>query len=464
MKFDKTTIISFLILITGLILEAFGVRCSCIYLTIIYLYLIYATVKKYGITHSYSLFLFSFGVFLMGRVFLDVLGVLEVNHATKWQDYYLTNETVVIVNTSMALSLIFIYVGLNSRIKKILSKVSSEQINNLYSFTKKFIFLLIPFAIVKLYFDFSQIRAGSYTDLYLGLERSPFIIRAGWYLATLTLPILLANTLNKKQFKIFLLIFLLINCFDFLQGSRGALLRPGIFFLWYYYKVIAQKKANSIIVSIIFILFAFVGNMVLEMRGDQQGNSSGPLGKVMYVFESLGGSYYFNVYYVDFHKEIDGIDQLYVIGPVLDGILGFIDRDYRGQSEYRVKKGYGLSHKMTYYIAPTSYQEGHGLGCSYIAEIYSTAGLLSLILFSFFIGKFLGFVELNLNNSPVVRVISWSWIQSLAFMARGELLSFTINMSFTLIIFYLLLNILKRRKRSCSHNQNELSKRTCFQN
>ncbi len=438
MRFDRLSSVSLIMLSVGLLLEAFGVRCSCIYLTVLYFFLTIESSMKYGITHSYTLFLFSFGVFLMGRVFLDVLGIMEVNHATKWQDYYLTNRTVVTVNTSMALSLIFINLGMNSKIKILGKKINQDRLDKIYFFTKRFVFILIPFAVIKLYFDFSQIRAGSYTDLYLGLNRSPLVIRAGWYLATLFFPILLADTLNKKQFKTFIIVFVLISFFEFLQGSRGALMRPGLFFLWYFFKVISRKKANSLVVTVVFILFAFVGNLVLEMRGDQQDGYAGPLGKVMYVFESLGGSYYFNAYYVDFHEDIEGVEQLYIVAPVLDGLLGFIDKDYRGQSEARIKKGFGLPHKMTYYIAPTSYSEGHGLGDSYIAEIYSTLGFLSVIIFSFFIGKFIGFIEMNVIYSPVVRIMSWYWIQALSFMPRGDVLSFTINMSFTLVIYYFL--------------------------
>lgn len=448
MRFDKLSSVSIIFLFVGLVLEAFGVRCSCIYLTTIYLFLTIASIKNYGVTHSYSLFLFCFGVFLMGRVFLDVMGIMDVNHATKWQDYYLTNKTVVTVNTAMALSLIFINLGINSKIKRVESRFSQEKLDKIYVFTRIIVFILIPFAIIKLYFDYSQIRAGSYTDLYLGLDRSPFIIRLGWFLVTLLLPILLANTLNKKQFKFFIIVFILANFFEFLQGSRGAILRPGMFFLWYYFKIISKKKAKSFVVITLFVLFAFVGNLVLEMRGDHQDNNTGALGKVMYVFESLGSSYYFNAYYVDFHKEIDGIEPLYIVSPVLDRLFGFFDRDYRGQSEARIKKGFGLSHKMTYFIAPTSYSEGHGLGDSYIAEIYSTFGFLSVALFSFFIGKFISFVEINMTNSPVVRIVSWYWIQSLSFMPRGDVLSFTINMSFTLIIYYFLTSyILGSRKR-----------------
>ena len=446
MKFDKTSTISLLILLTGLLLEAFGVRCSCIYLTIIYLFLTITSIKSLGNTHSFTLFLFCFGVFLMGRVFLDVLGILEVNHATKWEDYYLSNKTVVIVNTSMALSLIFIRIGLNKKNNPPSSSMDTETQEKICKFTKALLFILIPFAIAKFYFDFSVVRSGSYTDYFLGEQRSPFIIRAGWYMATLLLPILLINTLDKKSFKFYLALFLVLNFFDFLTGSRGALIRPGMFFLWYYYRVISKKKVNNAIILAVFILFAFVGNLLLEMRGDKQEKTGGSLAQVMYVFESLGGSYYINAYYVDFHDKLDGVEPLYIVGPIIDGVRGFFDRDLRGQSEERIVKSYGLSHKLTYYIGRTSYLEGHGLGSSYIAEIYSTAGLFSVIFFSLVIGWIMKYVEINATYSPYARIMSWFWIQSLSFMPRGDPFSFLINYAFALVILQIIKIAVTNRK------------------
>lgn len=447
MKFDRISILSLIILAIGLVLEFVGFRCSCIYLSILYLFFVIISIKKYTLTHSFSLFLLCFGVFLMGRVVLDALGVLEINLATKWHIYYFSDRTIRIVNTSMALSLIFIYIGLESKGKTTKRKISQERLNKIYVLTKRMVIILLPFAIAKLYFDFSQIRAGTYTDLYLGLERSPLVVRAGWYLATLLLPILLANTIGKKQIKIFFFLFVLVNFFDFLQGSRGALLRPGMFFLWYYYKVISEKKASNVAIISVFIVFAFVANVILEMRSDEEREQTDALGKVMYVAEGLGSSYYFNSYYVECHKEIKGNEQLYVVGPVIDFFVGLFDRDLRGQSETRVERCYGLSHKITHYIAPQMYADGHGFGCSYIAEIFSTAGFISLILFSLLIGKFIRFVEDNVKTSPTVRIVSWFWIQNLMFMPRGDLFGFVINMSFSLILFRLIFLVTQDFKR-----------------
>lgn len=448
MKFDKDSKITLAILIIGLLLEVAGVRCSCVYLTIIFLYLLITSTKKYSITHSYTLFLLCFGVFLMGRVILDALGILEINLTTKWQIYNFSEHTIFVVNTSMALSLIFIQVGLSGKAKIVYSCTDQENIKRLFTISKRIVIILMPFAVAKLLFDLLQIRAGSYTDLYQGLQRSPLIIRAGWYLATLILPILLADTLNRKNFKIFVILFVLLNFFDFLQGSRGSLLRPGMFFLWYYYKVVSKKRASNIIVISIFIVFAFVANFILEMRSDEKSSSSGAFNKVMYVAEGLGSSYYVNAYYVECHKEINGIDQLYVIGPVVDGFVSFFDHDLRGQSEARISKSLGLSHKLTYYIAPQMYLDGHGFGGSYIAEIYSTAGFVSVIVFSILMGRFMRFVEENITRSSVVRIMSWFWIQSLMFMARGDLLGFVLNMGFTLILYKILLSLSKKRRSS----------------
>ena len=446
MKFDMVSIISLAILAGGMVLEAIGIRCSCIYLAIIYFYLLITSSKKYSITHSYTLFLLCFGVFLMGRVILDALDVLEINLTTKWQIYNFSEQTIFIVNTCMALSLIFIQVGLEGQAKIVYNRTNQENIKRVFTISKRIVLLLMPFAVIKLFFDFLQIKAGSYTDLYQGLQRSPLVIRAGWYLATLILPILLADTLNKKKLKNFITLFVLLNFFDFLQGSRGTLLRPGMFFLWYYYKVVSKKRASNIIVISIFIVFAFIANFILEMRSDEESSSSGAFNKVMYVAEGLGSSYYVNAYYVECHKEINEIEQLYVIGPVVDGFVSFFDHDLRGQSEARISKSLGLSHKLTYYIAPQMYLDGHGFGGSYIAEIYSTAGFVSVVIFSILIGRFMRFIEENIIRSPIVRIMSWFWIQNLMFMARGDLLGFVLNMSFTLILYKILLSFSKIKR------------------
>lgn len=448
MKFDRVTIISILGVVLCLILEIFGVRCSCIILTSIYFLLLISSVKKYSATHSYVLFLLWFGIFLMGRVFLDVLGIIEVNHATKWMDYYLTNKTVVIVNISMALSIIFINIGINSKVKIVKNSISEEKLSRFYIYTKRLIIILIPFATIKLYYDFSQVLSGAYTDLYMNVVKSPFIIRAGWYLATLAVPLLLANTLNKKQFKTFVVLFVLVNFFSFISGARGGVIYPIMFLLWYYYRVISKEKLKTAKFLLFLVFINVLAGVIMTFREGKQEGYSGPVGSMMYIFETIGGSYYFNAYYVDFHDELDGIDQLYVIGPVIDGYVSFFDRDLRGQSEARLKKGLSLSQKMTYYISPKSYDDGHGLGSSYIAEIYSTAGFFSLIFFSFWVGKFIAFVEFNVDKSPIVRVISWDWIINLIVFPRAQFLSFLINMIFTLLLFKILFALFNRQNTS----------------
>jgi oligosaccharide repeat unit polymerase len=438
----------YLLLLLGLapisILELNGYIISQYYLLIIYAIVLYNSVKKYSSSNIYVLFLYSFGVFLLGRVILSVFGSSSLDFADKWMNYWLSPKTTLIVNVSISCSILSSALGyslpLPYKYNSQLNYSNNSGNKNRYFVYRKalvIIIVLIPFTLLKLYYDYSQVSHG-YTDLYAGLNRSPFMLRVSWYLTTLLYPILLIYVPTKKKFAFLISLYIFLNLLEFMQGARGSLFRPLLFFLWFYYNVLSAKKIKLRVMLIIMISLSMLSTILLAFRGDDSRVDATPLSSLNYVITSLSGSYYITAYYVDFKDNLLGKSNLYVFGPVIDFPLSFIDSDLRGQSEKKVEKTHLLSHKLSYELSPRAYLSGHGIGGCYIAEMLSLGGIFTVILFSFFVGRFSTYITMTAPVNNISRIMSWYWVQNVIWMARGELLAFIPNMLLTLFLFWVL--------------------------
>ena len=407
-----------------------NVEVSKYNLLLSYIVIMIYALKKYSRTHSLIIFLSFDGIFVLGHLMLDILFDIPLRQATKWNNYLLSENTYLTINSSYTLSLIGILIGttLKIEIKKSFKQVNKNSVLKVVRFL---IYVLAPLAIYKLYYDFIQISSGGHYLLYSGLQRSPFVFRISWYVVQMLLPILLINIKTKKEFYNYILLYSAINMFAFLRGSRFLFLIPLIYFVWFYYKFISDKDIKiSYLVIFVITLFSlssisnYYSKRTTSIRTD-----------ILFSTLDLGGSYYIHGYYIDFYDAIINPSRLLIFGPVTDYIQRLYDDDIRGHNYERVRKSYSLDHKLTYAVSQNAYLQGRGLGGSYVTEFYAAFGLLSVFIFSIILGFVIIHMETAVMVSDSYKIISWYWIGSLAFMPRSDTFAFMMSSLITLLLY-----------------------------
>ncbi|PQB07823.1 hypothetical protein BST83_12165 [Polaribacter filamentus] len=387
------------------------------FLFITYIFIVISSIKHFSYFHSLNLFLYAFGLFLMGRIFLDIFLGIPSEFADKWNNYWLSSYTIKEVNNSLTLALIGTGIGA-SFYKKI--KLKKDKNKSIIRPLKIIIYILIPFCLAKLWLDYAQVRDGGYITLYTGLKRSPFYLRASWYLLVTIFPLLLTDINNKKQFKYLVLLFIIIDGLNILQGARGALFRPLAFFIWYYYKFISIKKVKLIKLAYFSIIIIFSSVLLLQLREKDTKVDN----VLFYVMQSLSGSYYTHAYFIDYSNNFVNPSNFYILAPVVDYVKYLYDPDLKGHTLKRVEKTLSLDHKLTYEMATTSYLSGHGLGGSYITEMYALGGKMGVFLISILLGYSIIYLENLFVIAETTRYIAWFWIGNLVWMPRAGLLDF----------------------------------------
>lgn len=413
---------------------SYDVEISKYYLVFVYISAMAFIIRKYSVNHSLTIFMGTYGIFIMGHVFMDIFFNIPLRLATKWNYYLLSEETYVTVNSSYSLAIIGVILG-TSIIKNKLNEVRITKNGAAIKILRYSIIIMAPIAIYKTFIDYQQIVSGGYLTLYSGLVRSSLFVRLGWYYVVIAMPILLLNITDKKSFKRYILLYSAINIFGLVRGDRFSFVIPILYFIWFYYKYISKyrmKKQYIVIVVVLIFLVSSLSNYNSKRQVKIETD-------IIHSMLNLGGTYYLHAYYIDYQDQILGPTKLYFLGPVLDYINRIFDKSLSGHTRERVINSYSLDHKLTYAVGQSSYLSGRGLGGNYVTELFAIHGIISVLLFSLIIGYYINQFEYMSNNSDIYKIISWYWVSNLFFMSRGSISAFIMGSLLTITLYKIVL-------------------------
>lgn len=142
---------------------------------------------------------------------------------------------------------------------------------------------------------------------------------------------------------------------------------------------------------------------------------------------------------------LPGVKRNFTFGSMIDYILyGRIGRMLfgttalpSGNSAELATRSHSLSHAISF-AGHTGYLEGHGLGSSYILEVFSDYGYAGIIIFSLLLGVFLLYCMDAVRKGWFTRTLILLFLGNLFFIPRGgatEWFSFLIHIHFWLVIF-----------------------------
>ncbi|MCM1060949.1 MAG: O-antigen polysaccharide polymerase Wzy family protein [Eubacterium sp.] len=421
-------------------------------------------------------FLLSFFVFLLGReVCYTYLGLGRYyNYLEPYNNF---------AYVLLSLSMIFIYIGNTFTLKK--SKISSIG-NEIYlkvnrsvsSETKLFqnicvIFFVICYICVllrtaiQIYYVNNQGYVYSYTEEAQNMGVPAIILYIG-ALMDITLCLYLASYPPRKQAKLFLFLYGIYGGLTLFTGHRYTFISVFMFIAIYFaLRESAEgnwikKKYIIIVAAAVPFLLVFM-NIVSSIRVDETYNYINIGKSIIDFFDQQGGS--INVIKrIQYYKE-QLTDMNFVSFSNVRSVLfeNFIMRkitnltSYSGNSIEHAMHGHSLSHRLSYYEYGNYYLLGHGVGSSYIAELFHDFSYLGVMLGSMFYGYILKSINSLRYDNFIKNGIFLAMIQYIILSPRDSFDNFVGGIFNTysaigLVLIWILFTIARRKnnvKKNC---------------
>jgi len=124
----------------------------------------------------------------------------------------------------------------------------------------------------------------------------------------------------------------------------------------------------------------------------------------------------------------------YLLGPLFEKAFGLWmsllrhPNPFAGQSVERALEGQNLAHILSYLYMPNVYLSGGGLGSSFVAELFVTAGVPGVFLGSLVLGVVLAFLPRLIHRTYLTGVLALLIVRSLLWAPRGSYLGVIIDL------------------------------------
>ena len=358
---------------------------------------------KTRVVFPYILYLFTFGVFMMSRIFLDAFEVENAffdvaTWANDWSFFSLPIKYEML--NAIVFYLLFSFLGFltsNLFIGKSGFDMDIKENSLMLQIRKIGFFLFIVFCLpylAYLYQAVLYVADNGYLSVYLNESETtvsnPFLricddlCVAGIYLYLSTFPI------GKKY--VFVVGFYFVTLLIMLgTGGRGATFSQILMFLSYI--VIRGIKINVKRVLVIGIIgggLIYIAQFVSNYRNDGfnsvKEKNEIQFTQLLYSFFWQQGTSIQTIGRTIQHENEVSNGWLYFIGPITNSFrenvvmkkigLGIPN----GQTLETVKTGYSWADNLSYRVSPKFYLTGHGMGSSTIAECYVLGYMFGIMI------------------------------------------------------------------------------------
>lgn len=418
-----------------------------------------------GIEHFLVLlFYVCFFVFLMGqKLFMKEKNVFLTFVRTELNtSQYLTFLTIMSIGIFLTYyAYLFFYKSKKDTTKIYNNKYSKEQ---MLKVIRIMFFVTLPFALY-MQLKIVIVRSSmSYTDGYLVNVYVPAIIKIAYYLFTCFSLVYLALKPSKKEM-IFVAASILIieGGVQLFQGRRAFFATTLLFLIWYLIKYFNVSKIN-----VKYIISFFVGGLLLvvlfyfvEMFRSENGMGSGGIFHIIKKFMiSTGGSDSVIANTIVNKEKFSQNRILYLLDPVINNPIMVILTGKSGISQgyEHINNFNDFSNWISYITEESLYISGHGMGSSYLAEVYFAFGITGVIIISIILGYIISCLSLyRINYNIFKSVVFFCLVKNLFTLPRSGLLSWFSEFTYICVGLCLILPFyvfcVKRYKKE---NNNEL--------
>lgn len=378
----------------------------------------------------FILFLFTFGLFILGRFFTTLLGwESDWWEPTFFSDYHIDNEDKIRILFFTLSFLSFISIGYifgkikyPNRFYNI--SINKHFINKILQYS--FIILSIITIISKIQL-FNKVLAGGYLELYLSNQNEEYsgsnlLIILSYVFFGLAFGY--GNAINRK---FYLILFIFNACISILMGGRGSFGALLLVLLWLYsqnHKISMTKIALSCCGSIIILLTVFS----FSIRAGENATSTLTVYEIMmkFLYDQGISLMVFDASTIPNNYPL--IAYFQSIFPGVSVIYSYLDNTALQPWDI------AFSSYMCHYLNPDLFSSGLGLGWTAMSDVYlfSFRYIPLYLIISFFIGLILSWTEIGAKSSQMMKSILYCIIFQLLIFPRGGL------NSIIPLIFYLL--------------------------
>ena len=429
---------------------------------------------KYYLIHF--IFFLTIFVFLVSRPTIDYFrdGALDTYHPIAYRFAFIVVMVSILGLTTGGILARYFISRKQIKVFKIGSSLKEVYIKRLRFVSLGVFLLTYPFYFIRLFERFLYRLQTSYYAYYANFEsKLPYFT---YILSTFTVYAMcmyLATKPKKLQATAVLVSFIAVNTIHLAIGTRNPFILSILFAFVYYFmreqtekgKWIGFKEKLAIFVgSPILMLAMGVLNYVRdnvqvahtgfwELLLDfiyKQGTSFGVLARGFLFNSSLP--------YRDFRN--------FTFGPVLDyfsrGSLGAI---FGGKAFEHTTNSVELAidsnsyaHNLSYLVLNKEYLKGHGIGSSYIMELYTDYGMIGVFLLSLLLGLlFIAMLQVAYRSRTILFALSLLILNNLFFMPRSSFSESFFNL-FTMQFWGIVLVIIFIAKMLTKENQYLLKK------
>ena len=205
------------------------------------------------------------------------------------------------------------------------------------------------------------------------------------------------------------------------MGVRNRVILSFLFVLWFYYRFYTRKSPKLLLMSILGVAGVLLLLLVQYVRQSGVFVMSDERSLLGYFLYAQSTNFYILplMQYFDLHSDVP-----YVFAP----LININEGGYLPDNPSNL-----LGNAVAYHISPEGFANGHGLGSSFIAELYDL-GLGGLTIVPIVLGYAIGWFERNVSRSRVLLVISFYVITNCIYISRSSLLR-NFYMIFVLLIF-----------------------------
>ena len=301
----------------------------------------------------------------------------------------------------------------------------------------------------------------AYTSGYLINVDVPSVIKIGYYLYSTIVLLYLALKPSKKQMYFVLITYLIIEGgLQMFQGRRALFASTLLFIIWYLVKYYEIKKFNFKLlfrVIVVFVVLLVLLIVVEQTRDNATGRFS--LRLITRFLISTGGSdsVIANTIYRSDSFPASGI--AYLIDPFLNNpiVNVFLGKSSSAQGMTYLQQHNSFSHWISYMTESSLYLSGHGMGSSYLAEVWLAFGMVGVFIASWLIGWVINKLNSVQFNISVFRsAFVFFMVRRLFTLPRDGMFSWVSSLLYMLFTFAIIYPFYQRYCKQASINRRNV--------
>lgn len=367
---------------------------------------IYFYSKFETIFNPYNLFIFNFFLFILSRVFMDLLGLGEFGEETTFSNQTFSTETQIKTITQIFLCLNAFFLAFLACYKKNFLKLESQNLisaERLFLRNQTLLFFLLCFFFFILLFFKLRVLLFVLSDGYSALQSGNFgskpieiFVSEGFFwfisLAFLTLY-------KKRNIRILALLFILtIVLLDLFSGYRGKSMAFLLMLFWFF-----ENKGVFKASFFKVFLYGFIGILLLVVTNEiRNGRDILDLTVDQYYFVIIlffwlqGFSVHVHTYTNHLENELAGqfgFENLFaIITTQFDKLTNFLLGNRNIDLNYMLENHGYSNYVISNAVNSSNFNNGFTMGTNFIAELNLIGGTMGIYIGTFIFGYFFTFL------------------------------------------------------------------------